>query len=63
MMTGRVNTSVFPDPVKAMPIMSRPERLWAEDRLQVKFSRMQDLPITVLLRAPVHTHMVGMPWI
>lgn len=27
MMTGRVNTKVFPEPVKAMPIISRPERL------------------------------------
>ena len=28
MMSGRQNTSVFPDPVKAMPIMSRPDKLW-----------------------------------
>lgn len=27
MMIGRVKTKVFPDPVKAMPIMSRPDRL------------------------------------
>lgn len=27
MMMGRVKTKVFPEPVKAMPIMSRPERL------------------------------------
>lgn len=27
MMMGRVKTNVFPEPVKAMPIMSRPERL------------------------------------
>ena len=27
MMMGRVKTKVFPDPVKAMPIMSRPDRL------------------------------------
>ena len=24
---GRVNTSVFPEPVKAMPIMSRPDKM------------------------------------
>lgn len=27
MMTGRQNASVFPDPVKAMPIISLPENL------------------------------------
>jgi hypothetical protein len=27
MMAGREKASVFPDPVKAMPIMSRPEKL------------------------------------
>lgn len=27
MITGRVNTRVFPEPVKAMPIISLPERL------------------------------------
>lgn len=26
-MMGKVKTRVFPEPVKAMPIMSRPERL------------------------------------
>lgn len=31
MMTGSVNTRVLPDPVKAMPIMSRPDRLLGED--------------------------------
>lgn len=34
MMTGKVNTSVLPEPVKAMPIMSRPERLVREERLE-----------------------------
>ena len=32
MMTGKVNTSVLPEPVKAMPIMSRPDRLVREER-------------------------------
>ena len=27
MMMGKVKTKVFPEPVKAIPIMSRPERL------------------------------------
>jgi hypothetical protein len=27
MMSGRQKASVFPEPVKAMPIMSRPEKL------------------------------------
>lgn len=27
MMMGRVKTKVFPEPVKAIPIMSRPDRL------------------------------------
>lgn len=27
MMMGRVKTRVFPEPVKAIPIMSRPDRL------------------------------------
>lgn len=40
MMTGRVNTSVLPEPVKAMPIMSRPDRLLGEDRPEVRFSRI-----------------------
>lgn len=32
MITGKVNTSVLPEPVKAMPIMSRPDRLLGENR-------------------------------
>lgn len=32
-MMGRVNTSVFPEPVKAMPIMSRPDRLQTKNKL------------------------------
>ena len=27
MMMGKVKTNVFPEPVKAIPIMSRPDRL------------------------------------
>lgn len=34
-MTGSVNTSVLPDPVKAMPIMSRPDRLLGEDSFRI----------------------------
>ena len=30
MMIGRVKTSVLPEPVNAIPIMSRPERLQRE---------------------------------
>ena len=32
MSRGRANTRVFPEPVNAMPIMSRPLRLWEGER-------------------------------
>lgn len=47
MMTGNVNTSVLPEPVKAIPIMSRPDRLLGEDRPEDQFCRMQGMGIQV----------------
>jgi hypothetical protein len=66
MMTGRVNTSVLPDPVKAMPIMSRPDRLSGEDSFRTgpagdSWISGHGFSVAVMLTA--HTYMVGMPWI
>lgn len=68
MMTGKVNTSVLPEPVKAMPIMSRPERLVTEKRgRRVRLSGKQRLCFSPSgCSSPdcqLHTHMVGIPWI
>lgn len=67
MMTGKVNTSVLPEPVKAMPIMSRPERLVREERLEGQ-APWKTKTASHLVAAPpqdcqLHTHMVGIPWI
>lgn len=75
MMTGNVNTSVLPEPVKAIPIMSRPDRLLGEERPEdpVQENAGNESPGGHLGTAPPHhhplqgpqvyTHMVGMPWI
>lgn len=67
MMTGKVNTSVLPEPVKAMPIMSRPDRLVREERPegQVHWNTgtTSHLATTPPQGHQVHTHMVGIPWI
>lgn len=55
MMTGKVNTSVLPEPVKAIPIMSRPDRLLAEDRSVGQVQQNTGTAHTVLLRAPRST--------
>ena len=52
-MTGKVNTSVLPEPVKAMPIMSRPERLVTEKRgRRVRLGGKQRLLLTQWLLLP-----------
>lgn len=64
MMTGKVNTSVLPEPVKAMPIMSRPDRLLAEDRYAGQVQQNTGTAHHCPPQGPqVHTHMVGIPWI
>lgn len=73
MMTGKVNTSVLPEPVKAMPIMSRPDRLSTKDRPAGQlwrsahrdcFSGCTAAPAQPPSSGPwVRTHMVGIPWI
>lgn len=73
MMTGNVNTSVLPEPVKAMPIMSRPDKLLGKNRSEGQAQQNTASPsghlVTVFpcchppLGPQFHTHMVGMPWI
>lgn len=55
MMTGSVNTRVLPDPVKAMPIMSRPDRLLEDDSFRTGPTQ-QETGINGRLLCCSHTH-------
>lgn len=61
MMRGKTNTSVFPDPVKAIPIMSLPDSLYTKSNTISESIIMYyelNIDITVLHTLPVFLEFV-----